>query len=127
MRTAMMAMTTKSSMSVKPARRRIRSALRGIRTDTPRGLGRSRTSECLSAASMARPLLRHLTLGVLGRLHAPGQVRGRPLAPEVREEECRLLADHVIVQGDDVDAGLAKRPQDRLHFGGGHDEVAVHG
>ena len=42
------------------------------------------------------------------------------------EVEGRLLADHVVVQGDDVDARLAQRPQHRLDLVGGHDEVAVH-
>src|SRR5438105_3928820 len=47
-------------------------------------------------------------------------------APEVGEIEVRMLADHMAVQRHDVDTRLAQRMQDRLHFLGTHDEVAVH-
>src|SRR5262249_31116420 len=74
-----------------------------------------------ACASMPRRPSR-LLLGVEGGLDPAGQVGGRPLTPEVREEHGRLLADHVVVQRHDVDAGLAQRPQHRLHLRGGHDE-----
>src|SRR6184192_2091766 len=47
-------------------------------------------------------------------------------APEVGEIEVRMLADHMAVQRHDVDTCLAQCMQDRLHFLGTHDEVAVH-
>src|SRR5438874_3294351 len=47
-------------------------------------------------------------------------------APEVGEIEVQMLADHMAVQRHDVDTRLAQRMQDRLHFLGTHDEVAVH-
>src|SRR5262245_44512415 len=47
-----------------------------------------------------------LLLRVEGGLQAFRQFFRLALAPEVGEVERRLLADHVIVQGDDVDARL---------------------
>src|SRR4051794_36913271 len=38
------------------------------------------------------------------------------LGPEVREVEARLLARHVGVQGNHVDAAFAQGVQHRLHF-----------
>src|SRR5690242_3713018 len=64
-------------------------------------------------------------LDVQGRPEPPGELAGRALAPEVGEVEGRLLADHVVVQGNDVDARLAQGAEDRLDFLGRHDEVAI--
>src|SRR5262249_1921826 len=60
-------------------------------------------------------------------LDAAGQLLGLALAPEVREVEGGLLADHVVVQRDDVDVRLAQRPQHWLHFLCRHDEVPING
>src|SRR5438128_2326093 len=79
-----------------------------------------------SGALMALPRFSSFLLGIQGAFDAPGQFFGRPLGPEVREIISRLLADHVVVQGDDVDVRFAQGPQHRLHFLGGHDEVAIH-
>src|SRR5690348_15608063 len=71
-------------------------------------------------------LLSYLFLGGQRVAQGGGQLARRAFAPEVREVERWLLADHVVVQGDDVDAALAQCPQPWLHFGGGHDEVTVY-
>src|SRR5262249_45281919 len=68
-----------------------------------------------------------LRLCVKSGPHPLRQFLSRPLAPEVGEIERRLLADHVVMQGDNMDVCLAQRSQHRLDLLGGHDEVAVHG
>src|SRR6516225_4744327 len=70
-------------------------------------------------------LLRSL-LGVKRGLDCVAQVAGLSFAPEMSEVEGRLLANHVIVKGHDLDAALAQSPQHRLHFLGGHDEVTIY-
>lgn len=67
-----------------------------------------------------------LRLCVQCSLDAFRQFLGRPFAPEVREIELRLLADHVVVQSDDVDAVVAEGAQDRLYLLDSHDEIPVH-
>src|SRR2546423_382427 len=64
-------------------------------------------------------------LGIEGRADALREILCRTLTPEVREGERRLLADHVIVQGDDVYAGLSEGTQHGLPFRPGHDEIAI--
>src|SRR5205809_558573 len=60
--------------------------------------------------------------GVTPRAYAALDVTHRiAVTPEVW-----LLADHVVVQGDNVDTDLAQCPQHGLHLGGGHDEIAIH-
>src|SRR5260370_9097204 len=66
------------------------------------------------------------TLNVQCRLESIRKILSRAFAPEVSEKEGRFLADHVVVKGDDVNAGFAKGAQYRLDFLGGHNEVAVH-
>src|SRR5436305_2405589 len=70
--------------------------------------------------------LTHGLLGVECRAEALCELVCRALSPEVREVECRLLANHVIVEGDDVNPRLPEGPEHGLHFGAGHDEVTVH-
>ena len=43
----------------------------------------------------------------------------------MKEQDARLLAGHVLVDSDDVDAALAQRLQHRLQLGFQHREVAV--
>src|SRR5262249_25063428 len=60
-----------------------------------------------------------------GRPQTPGELAGRTLAPEVGEVKGRLLANHVVMQGDDVDVRLAQGAKNRLDLLGGHDEIAI--
>src|SRR5262249_10926223 len=46
-------------------------------------------------------------------------------APVVEEEDARLLARHVVVDGDDGDAGAAEGLEHALQLGLAHGEVAV--
>src|SRR5207237_9195369 len=46
--------------------------------------------------------------------------------PKVRENESRLLADHMVMQRHNMDARLSQSLQHGLHFLGGHDEIAIH-
>ena len=70
--------------------------------------------------SLAGPLL-----GVESSLESFGQLLRLAFAPEVSEVEDRFLADHVIVQRDDVQFALAKCMKHRLNFRGGHRKIAV--
>src|SRR4051812_10369817 len=70
--------------------------------------------------------LAHGLLGVECRAETFCELVCRALTPEVREVEGRLLADHVIVEGDDVNPRLPESPEHGLHLGTGHDEVTIH-
>src|SRR5437016_4924250 len=48
-----------------------------------------------------------------------------PLAPGAVEVERRLLANHMVVERNDGEPGLAERPEDGLDLASGHDEVPV--
>ena len=54
------------------------------------------------------------------------QLLGRAHAPVVEKQDTRLLAGHVLMDGDDQDAGLAKSLEHRLELRLDHGEVAVH-
>src|SRR5262245_19824480 len=64
--------------------------------------------------SMSRGAGRCAFLGIEGGFDTPGQFLRRTLAPELKEEKGRFLADHVVVQRNDVDTGLPQRPQHGL-------------
>src|SRR5260221_5365067 len=57
---------------------------------------------------------------------ALGQRLGRPDSPVVEEEDPRLLSRHVLVDGDDIDAGVAKGLEQPLKLRLEDREVAVH-
>ena len=71
--------------------------------------------ESPTSATAAR-VVRTMPLRQLGR---------RALAPVVEEEEARLVVEHVIVEGDHVDARGPKGADHGLYFFGPHDEVSV--
>src|SRR5258706_524731 len=54
-----------------------------------------------------------------------GEVGGSALAPVVQKKRARRFARHVMMDGDDVDAGFAQRLQHRLQFVFVNREVAV--
>src|SRR4051812_4384757 len=87
----------------------------------------SRVTHFIIAPSMCLRRPGRSCLSVECRADALRELLRRALSPEVREVEGRLLADHVIVEGDDVNPGFPESPEDRLHLGAGHDEVTVHG
>jgi hypothetical protein len=45
------------------------------------------------------------------------------VCPEVHEEQARLVIEHVIVQGRNLDAIVAQNTQHRIDFIGGQDEI----
>lgn len=65
-------------------------------------------------------------LRVQDGFEAAGEFRDRSGSPEVREVEGGIVADHVIVQSDDVYVVIAHDAEHGLDFFGGHDEVTVH-
>src|SRR6516164_5094355 len=71
------------------------------------------------------PDLGHGLLCVQRRPETSGQFARRPLSPEVSEVIGWLLTDHVVVQGNDVDARLAERPEHGLNFRSRHDEITI--
>src|SRR5260370_2286644 len=68
----------------------------------------------------------NLVLSTQGRLETLRQLLGPAFAPEMGEVEGWLFTHHVVVQRHNVDTRLAQSPEYRLHFLGGHDEVAIH-
>src|SRR5207302_2436347 len=76
---------------------------------------------------MLRGGCRRPLLSVERSLDTLGQFLGRPFTPKVRENESRLLADHMVMQRYNMDACFSQSLQHGLHFLGGHDEIAVHG
>ena len=66
-----------------------------------------------------------LSLRVKHMPEPSGQPDSGPFAPEMHDVIRRLFVEHVIVQRDDVDAGLEKCMQHRLDLTGGHDHFAV--
>src|SRR5262245_58036738 len=51
------------------------------------------------------------------------QITGFPPPPVVQEDVAGLLMGHMLMDGDDVDAFLAHRPQHRLQLVLGHREI----
>src|ERR671933_905694 len=68
----------------------------------------------------------HLHL-VEGGAKPLGELLRIVVRPEMHEEEARLLAEHVVVQGRDLDAVLAKRAEHRVHLVGREHEIARDG
>src|SRR5258705_6213168 len=71
----------------------------------------ARTSELRSVLAAAL-----LALRAERGLDALGQVLGAPETPEVQEQDPRLLARHVLMNGDDVDARSTQGLQDTLQL-----------
>src|SRR4051812_37081104 len=71
---------------------------------------------------MAIPLLASLRQR---SLEAGGEIGGAANAPIVEEHDARLLAGHVLVDGDHVDLGAAQRLENALQLTLEHGEVAV--
>lgn len=56
----------------------------------------------------------------------PCQIACGTASPVVEENHARFFPDHVMMDGDNVDAGLAERFEGGLEFVSEHDEVTVH-
>ena len=56
-----------------------------------------------------------------------GELVGIVDAPEVHEEQPRLVGQHMVVDGRHLDAVLTQRAQHRVHLIGGQHEVAGRG
>src|SRR5690242_17628254 len=73
------------------------------------------------------PILSWLALGQAERaLQHLAELGDRAATPVVEEEDPRLLADHVVVNRDDMDLARAERLQDGLELVLGDREVAIH-
>ncbi len=69
----------------------------------------------------------NLLLSVQRTAQAFRQVDGFAFTPKMCEQNLRLVADHIVVQRDDVDVCFAQCAQHRLHFLWRHGKVAIYG
>src|SRR6266480_1346440 len=112
---------------LRPYARGLRQTDRAVRCLWRSGLGPPARNADHGCASVRRSRFLNGRLRIERRTKSSRQILRLAGAPEVGEIKVRTLADHMAMQRHDVDTTLAQRMQNRLHFLGGHDEVAVHG
>src|SRR5262249_62383196 len=79
---------------------------------------------CAVSLAAALPLSSHL-LRVQRALHSLGKAFRSPHAPEVQKQNARILASHVLVNRNDVDARRTQGLEHPLQLGLEHREIPV--